>query len=94
MNDDCYLFVRKVAFCYAQRKVTITWQDSKTPNEIPLRAFAPLSAPQKFDYGLRPSLRMTRKCQACESKTLELTTVLDAKQRITFVCANVILIET
>ena len=43
------------------KKATVIWQDSKIPNEIPLRAFAPLSAPQKFGYGLRPSLRMTHK---------------------------------
>ncbi len=56
-NVYCYLFVVNVTFYDAKKKVTITWQDSKIPNEIPLRAFAPLFAPQKFD-SLR-SLRMT-----------------------------------
>ena len=41
--------------------VTSLWKEAQNSNEIPLRAFARSHTldPQKFDYGLRPSLRMT-----------------------------------
>ena len=40
INAYRWLFVSKVIFL--SKKVTVVWQDSKIPNEIPLRAFAPL----------------------------------------------------
>ena len=66
-NDDCYLFVEKVTFCYVQRQVTIIWQDSKTPNEIPPLAVcstrqASSAQTSASKIALRfSSLRMTQK---------------------------------
>ena len=57
--------VRRIVSFYI--KVTLTTKDSKDLKEIPLRLrlalllARPWLDPQKFDYGLRPSLRMTHK---------------------------------